>query len=309
MEDLLRNTLKSIEALQIQAGQGEQEVLEELKEIEAQLQSLLSRQKTTRTPMERVKMARRVERPTTMYYIEKLIDNFVELKGDRLSADDPAIVGGVGFFQGQPVTVIGHQKGRDTQENIHRNFGMPQPSGYRKAMRLMRQAVKFHRPILLFIDTPGAYCGIQAEEQGQAEAIAQCIRTSFTLPVPVISFVIGEGGSGGALAIGVADRIYMLENSIYSVISPEGFASILWKDNTRSVEASDTMKLTSYDLYTGGIVDGVIEEPEEGADADPALVASKIRAVVERDLKELQLLDDETRLSMRFHKYRVIGVV
>ncbi len=309
MEEMLRQTLKSIETLQAQAVSGETGVLSELKDIEEQLKALISRQHQNRAPMERVKMARRVERPTTLYYISQLIEDFVELKGDRLGADDPAIVGGVGFFNGMPVTVIGHQKGRDTQENIKRNFGMPQPSGYRKAMRLMKQAVKFNRPILLFIDTPGAYCGINAEEQGQAEAIAQCIRTSFTLPVPVISFVIGEGGSGGALALGVADRVYMLENSIYSIISPEGFASILWKDNTKSAQASEQMKLTSFDLYAGGIIDGVIEEPDEGAEKDPEAVAEKIAQVIEKDLRDLKLLDDDTRKSMRFHKYRIIGVL
>lgn len=309
MEEMLRQTLKSIEALQAQSGPHDSGMLEELKEIESQLQNLLLRQKDNRAPHERVKMARRVERPTTWYYIEQLLDEFVELKGDRLGHDDPAIVGGIGLFQGRPVTVIGHQKGRNTQENIQRNFGMPQPSGYRKAMRLMDQAEKFGRPIVLFIDTPGAYCGINAEEQGQAEAIAQCIRKGFTLTVPVLSFVIGEGGSGGALALGVADRVYMLENSIYSIISPEGFASILWKDNTRSSEASSIMKLTSFDLYGGGIIDGIIEEPQEGADADPADVADHIRHALTRDLKELDLLDPATRQSLRFHKYRIIGVV
>lgn len=309
MEEMLRQTLKSIEALQAQSDSGEAGMLEELKEIESQLQKLLLKQKDNRPPYERVKMARRVERPTTWAYIEALLDEFVELRGDRLGADDPAIVGGVGLFQGRPVTVIGHQKGRNTQENIQRNFGMPQPAGYRKVMRLMEQAEKFGRPILLFIDTPGAYCGIRAEEQGQAEAIARCIRKGFTLTVPVLSFVIGEGGSGGALALGVADRVYMLENSIYSIISPEGFASILWKDNTRAAEASSIMKLTSFDLYSGGIVDGIIEEPQDGADSDPGMVADSIRHLLQRDLKELDMLDPETRQSLRFHKYRIIGVV
>lgn len=309
MEEMLRQTLKSIEALKAQSASDDSGMQEELIEIESQLMSLLARQKEIRPPYERVKMARRVGRPTTLYYIEQLLDSFVELKGDRLGQDDPAIVGGVGLFQGRPVTVIGHQKGRNTQENIRRNFGMPQPSGYRKAMRLMEQAQKFGRPILLFVDTPGAYCGINAEEKGQAEAIAQCIRKGFTLTVPVLSFVIGEGGSGGALALGVADRVYMLENSVYSIISPEGFASILWKDNTRAVEASSIMKLTSFDLYSGGIVDGILEEPQEGADADPEAVAERIRQTIRRDLKELDLLEPDTRQSLRFHKYRIIGVV
>lgn len=309
MEEMLRQTLKSIEALQAQTGAEDTDVLGELKEIESQLQALLLRQKDNRTPIERVKMTRRVERPTTAYYIDALLEEFVELKGDRTGQDDPAIIGGIGLFHGRPVTVIGHQKGRDTQENIHRNFGMPQPSGYRKVMRLMEQAEKFRRPILLFIDTPGAHCGIRAEEQGQAEAIARCIRKGFMLTVPVLSFVIGEGGSGGALALGVADRVYMLENSIYSIISPEGFASILWKDNTKSTEASAIMKLTSFDLYEGGIVDGIIDEPQAGADTAPEEVAEKIRHILVRDLKELDMLDPATRQSLRFHKYRIIGAL
>lgn len=308
-EELLKQTLQSIEALKAQSEAGETDVLKELGDIEIQLQALLHKTHQNRTPMERVKIARRIERPTTFHFIDHLLTDFVELKGDRLGADDPALVGGIGRFHGQPVTIIGHQKGRNTQENIDRNFGMPQPAGYRKAMRLMDQAAKFGRPILLFIDTPGAYCGIRAEEQGQAAAIAQCIAKSFTVPVPMLSFVIGEGGSGGALALGVADRVYMLENSVYSVISPEGFASILWKDNTRGGEASEKMKLTSFDLYTGGLIDGIVPEPSEGADADPAAVVKEVEQIIERDLKEISLLDADTRRNLRHHKYRVIGVV
>lgn len=211
---------------------------------------------------ERVLISRRTDRPTGIDYIETLFTDFVECHGDRYFADDPAIVGGVARFCGRPVTVIAQSKGRDTKENIKRNFGMPSPEGYRKALRLMRQAEKFHRPVICFVDTPGAFCGLEAEERGQGEAIARNLYEMSSLKTPVLSVIIGEGGSGGALAMAVADEVWMLENSVYSILSPEGFASILWKDSTKAKEAAGVMKLTAGDLYQMNMVEQIFTEPE-----------------------------------------------
>ena len=215
------------------------------------------------TPWERVQVSRRKDRPVGSDYIRELVDDFVELHGDRLFGDDKAVIGGIGYFCGEPVTVIAQEKGTTTKENIARNFGMPSPEGYRKALRLMKQAEKFHRPVICFVDTPGAFCGLEAEERGQGEAIARNIYEMSALKVPVLSVIIGEGGSGGALALATSDEVWMLENSIYSILSPEGFASILWKDSKRAKEAAEVMKLTAKDLYEAGIVEQVFAEPEE----------------------------------------------
>ena len=213
---------------------------------------------------ERVKIARSSERPTTFDYVGKIFDRFLELHGDRACKDDGALVGGIATINGVYVTIIGQQKGRNMKQNMKRNFGMPNPEGYRKALRLMKQAEKFHRPIICFIDTPGAFCGIEAEERGQGEAIAKNLYEMSALKVPILSTVIGEGGSGGALALGVANEVWMLENSTYSILSPEGFASILWKDSKRCDEAASIMKITAADLLDLGIIDKVIkEQPEE----------------------------------------------
>lgn len=220
------------------------------------------------TAWERVKIARGTERPTTIDYIGSIFDRFLELHGDRMNGDDGAIVGGIATIDGIPVTVIGQQKGRNIKQNMKRNFGMPYPEGYRKAMRLMKQAEKFHRPVICFIDTPGAFCGIEAEERGQGEAIARNLYEMSALKTPILSIVIGEGGSGGALALGVANEVWMLENSTYSILSPEGFASILWKDSKRADEAAKIMKITAEDLKELRVINKVIDEQKKVNESD-----------------------------------------
>ncbi len=259
-------------------------------------------------PSEKVKIARLQERPTSFDYINKLISDFIEFHGDRLYGDDSSIVGGIGKFEGIPVTVIGHQKGKDTKENIKRNFGMPHPEGYRKALRLMKQAEKFKRPIITFIDTPGAYCGLGAEERGQGEAIAVNLIEMSKLKTPIIAIVIGEGGSGGALALGVADRVAMLENSIYSVISPEGLSSILWKDSSLAQKAADIMKLTAQDLLSLNVIDGIIKESLGGAHKDVDFTAYNIKEYLLNELKLIMKLDTLELLDKRYEKVRRIGV-
>lgn len=234
------------------------------------------------TAWDRVRIAREMDRPTSLYYIEHIFENFMELHGDRGVKDDPAIVGGIGFLDGFPVTVIGQQKGRDLKEQVERNFGMPNPEGYRKALRLMKQAEKFRRPVVCFVDTSGAFCGIEAEERGQGEAIARNLMEMAGLTVPVLSVVIGEGGSGGALAMAVANEVWCLENSVYSVLSPEGFAAILWKDGKRADKAAEVMKMTSDHLKALGVVDRVFQEPEPvHVDNGSALAADMKEAMIE----------------------------
>ncbi len=259
-------------------------------------------------PWEKVKLARFQERPTTLDYIKRLISDFTEFHGDRFFGDDSSIVGGIGMFEGLPVTVIGHQKGKDTKENIKRNFGMPHPEGYRKALRLMKQAEKFKRPIITFIDTPGAYCGLSAEERGQGEAIAVNLVEMSRLKTPIISIVIGEGGSGGALALGIADKVCMLENSIYSVISPEGLSSILWKDANLAQKAADIMKLTAEDLLSLNVIDSIIKEPIGGAHKDIDFTVNNIKQYLLNEIKTLKELDLEELLNKRYEKVREIGV-
>jgi acetyl-CoA carboxylase carboxyl transferase subunit alpha len=256
------------------------------------------------TPWEKVKLARMPVRPTGLDYIDRIFDNFLEMHGDRFFGEDRAIVGGIAFFGNIPVTVIAQQKGRNTKENITRNFSMPHPEGYRKALRLMKQAEKFHRPIICFIDTPGAFCGLGAEERGQGEAIAANLAEMILLKTPIISVVISEGGSGGALALGVADKVYMLEHSIYAILSPEGFASILYKDSSKAEQAAKDMKLTAQDLLQFGIVDGIIPEPQGGAHNDFELMASNIKKVIETDLQDLMQLSADEMLERRYHKFR-----
>lgn len=260
------------------------------------------------TAWERVKLARKIGRPTAMDYIEKIFDDFMEFHGDRYFADDSAIIGGIALFNDIPVTVIAQQKGRNTKENIKRNFAMPHPEGYRKALRLMKQAEKFKRPVICFVDTPGAFCGIGAEERGQGEAIAKNLMEMIMLKIPTISILIGEGGSGGALALAVSDRIYMLENAVYSILSPEGFASILWKDSNRAEEAAEVMKMTANDLKSYGIIDGIIEEPNEGANTDCEMVALSIKSIIDREIKALKSLQTDKLLEERYNKFRKIGV-
>jgi acetyl-CoA carboxylase carboxyl transferase subunit alpha len=259
------------------------------------------------TPWQRVQIARHTLRPTTLEYVEQLFDSFLEVHGDRLFGDDPAIVTGVAKFNGVPVTVIGHQKGKDTKENIARNFGMPHPEGYRKALRVMQQADKFGRPIITFIDTPGAYPGKAAEERGQSEAIARNLREMAGLSVPVVSIVTGEGGSGGALGIVVANQVYMLENAIYSVISPEGAAALLWKDATQAQRAAESMRITAKDLHELKVIEGIIREPQGGAHHSLEVQAGHIRETLQQALAELAGLSQDELREQRYRKFRNIG--
>jgi acetyl-CoA carboxylase carboxyl transferase subunit alpha len=260
-----------------------------------------------RTAFERVQLARHSDRPYTLDLIERLFEDFVELHGDKRFAEDPAIVCGLARFHGLPVIVIGHQKGRDTKQRSYRNFGMPKPEGYRKALRVMKLGEKFGRPIFTFIDTPGAYPGIDAEERGQAEAIAYNLREMAKIKVPIIVTVIGEGGSGGALAIGIGDQVLMLENSIYSVISPEGCAAILWKDSSRADQAAEGLRLTAQHLQEEGIIDKIIPEPEGGAHNDYDQTARYLDSALSERLAEAVSCSQEDRLKRRYTKLRGFG--
>jgi acetyl-CoA carboxylase carboxyl transferase subunit alpha len=263
--------------------------------------------KQSTTAFERVQLARHPERPYTLDFVDRLFEDFTELHGDRRFGDDPAIVCGFARFHGMPVLVVGHQKGRDTKQRQFRNFGMPKPEGYRKAIRAMKLGEKFERPIFTFIDTPGAYPGIDAEERGQAEAIAYNLREMAKLSVPVIVTVIGEGGSGGALAIGVGDQVLMLENAIYSVISPEGCAAILWKDSSQAARAAAELRLTAEDLFSGGIVDQVIDEPEGGAQNSHDNAARLLDSALSSKLAESIGSNVAERLTRRYQKLRHLG--
>lgn len=259
------------------------------------------------TPEEKVKIARDPGRPGTADFISALFTDFFEQRGDRQCREDGSILGGIARFHGRPVTVIGHRKGKNLEENLKCNFGMPGPEGYRKAQRLMRQAEKFGRPIITFVDTPGAYPGKEAEERGQGEAIAQCLALMSSLTVPVISIITGEGGSGGALALAVANRVLMLEHAVYSVLSPEGFASILWKDASRSGEACEMMKLTAQDLYRDGIVEEVIPEPLGGAQRGHTALFEHLDTALRSHLRELCRMNGRQLADQRYKKYRQIG--
>lgn len=258
-------------------------------------------------PIEQVQVARHPRRPYTLDYMSRVFTDFMELHGDRAFRDDEAIVGGWARLAGESVMVIGHQKGRDMKENLRRNFGMPHPEGYRKALRLMRMAEKFGRPVVTFIDTPGAYPGLGAEERGQAEAIAMNLREMARLKVPLISVVIGEGGSGGALALGVTDRIIMLEHSVYSVISPEGCAAILWRSAEHREKAASALKLTSANLVALGVADDIVPEPAGGAHADWDTTAGRLKDKLIQHLTELDELDTDEMLNRRWHKYETMG--
>ncbi len=261
----------------------------------------------TRSAFDRVKLARHPDRPYTLDFVERLFEDFVELHGDRRFAEDPAIVCGFARFHGLPVVVVGQQKGRDTKQRGYRNFGMPKPEGYRKAMRAMKLADKFGRPIFTFVDTPGAYPGIDAEERGQAEAIAYNLREMAKLKVPVIVTIIGEGGSGGALAIAVGDQVLMLENATYSVITPEGCAAILWKDSAQADQAAAGLQLTAQHLLKEGIIDQIISEPAEGAHTDHDAAARFLDAALTRQLAEAVSLSQDERLKRRYSKLRQFG--
>ncbi|MBQ8278954.1 MAG: acetyl-CoA carboxylase carboxyltransferase subunit alpha [Roseburia sp.] len=250
------------------------------------------------TPYDRVQIARKKNRPVITDYINALFDDFIEMKGDRLGAEDESILGGIALFCGKPVTVIGHRKGRTTEENIKYNFGMTSPEGYRKALRLMKQAEKFGRPVITFVDTPGAYPGIEAENHGQSVAIAESIAKTITLKVPVITIITGEGSSGGALAISAGDSVWMLENAVYSILSPEGFAAIVWKDAKRAAEACEIMKITAGELYELGLVDGIIPEGKQ--------CLSAIRKMLVTELNRLSRMSSSNLVAARYKKYRYI---
>ncbi|MGJ7920445.1 acetyl-CoA carboxylase carboxyl transferase subunit alpha [Neobacillus sp. LXY-4] len=279
----------------------------EIFNLEMRLEKLEKEIYENMKPWDRVQLARHQNRPTTLDYISLLFTDFIECHGDRTFRDDEAIVGGIAKFNGLPLTVIGHQRGKDTKENIRRNFGMPHPEGYRKALRLMKQAEKFRRPIVCFIDTKGAYPGKAAEERGQSEAIARNLFEMASLKVPVICIVIGEGGSGGALALGVGNRIYMLENSTYSVISPEGAASILWRDAALAKQAAETMRITAPDLKELGVIDEIIPEVKGGAHKDVEAQAEEINKMLLKSLKELLALSEKELVDDRYEKFKAIG--
>jgi acetyl-CoA carboxylase carboxyl transferase subunit alpha len=298
---------EKIEELKDIANKADVDMSDEIETLETRLKQLELKIYSNMEPWDRVQVARHPERPTSLDYIKEIFTDFIEFHGDRYYGDDEAIIGGIASFDGKPITIIGHQRGKTTKENIRRNFGMPHPEGYRKALRLMKQAEKFGRPILCFIDTKGAYPGKAAEERGQSEAIAKNLFEMAGLKVPVISIVIGEGGSGGALALGVANRIFMLENSTYSVISPEGAASILWKDASLAKQAAEAMKITAQDLKGMGIIDDIIPEISGGAHRNIPAQALAIKECLLEELKQLQQLSSNELIEDRYNKFRVIG--
>ena len=302
----IRNKIDSLKESQ---EKNEVDLQDEIDMLEASLKRETTKVYTNLKPWDRVQIARLPERPTTLDYIPYIFDSFMELHGDRNFRDDPAMIGGIGYLDGKSVTVIGQQRGKDTKDNIYRNFGMAHPEGYRKALRLMKQAEKFNRPIFTFIDTKGAYPGKAAEERGQSESIAKNLMEMASLTVPVIAVVIGEGGSGGALGIGISNRVLMLENSTYSVISPEGAAALLWKDSNLAQIAAETMKITAHDLLDLGIIDEVINEPLGGAQKDEEAQALSIKKMFLKHLNELKQLTPEELANDRFEKFRKIGSV
>ena len=298
---------EQIEQIRQLAKDSEVDVSQQL----LQLETLAARRReeifSHLTPAQKIQVARHPQRPSTLDYIQVMTDEFIELHGDRRGSDDQALVGGVGRIGDQGVVLLGHQKGRDTKENVARNFGMASPGGYRKAMRLIEHADRFRLPILSFIDTPGAYAGLLAEEQGQGEAIAVNLREMFRLRVPIIATVIGEGGSGGALGIGVADRLLMFQHSVYTVASPEACASILWRDAGKAPVAAEALKITAADLLKLGLIDAVIPEPSGGNHWAPLQAAENLRSAVLQNLSELQALSEQEVMDQRYSKFRRMG--
>jgi acetyl-CoA carboxylase carboxyl transferase subunit alpha len=290
-----------VEAERAGEGKGELARLRGLVEDEAR------RVTSDLTPWQQCCLARHVERPYTLEFVRGLFSDWVELHGDRAFGDDPAIIAGLARFDGESVAVVGHQKGRDTRERLYRNFGQPRPEGYRKALRMMKMAEKFGIPVVSFIDTQGAYPGIDAEERGQAEAIARNLREMASLETPIVVIVTGEGGSGGALAIGIGDRVLMLEHSIYSVISPEGCAAILWKDQAEVQQAASALRLTAHDLLRFGVIDEIIPEPLGGAHMDPALAIRNVASALRRNLATLRRIKRAELPRRRFAKFRSMG--
>ncbi|WP_208592256.1 acetyl-CoA carboxylase carboxyl transferase subunit alpha [Gracilibacillus suaedae] len=300
---------EKIEELKAMTKDSDIDLSDEISKMEERLAKLENDIYGKLKPWDRVQIARHANRPTTLQYIEQLFTNFIEFHGDRLFGDDAAMVAGIAKYKGKPVTIIGHQRGENTKENLKRNFGMAHPEGYRKALRHMKQAEKFNRPIITFIDTKGAYPGKAAEERGQSEAIARNLMEMAGIKVPIICVVIGEGGSGGALGIGVGDRIHMLENSTYSVISPEGAAALLWKDSGQAEKAAKSLRITAPDLKELDVIDEVIPEPLGGAHRDMVTQALSISKVLDKSLRELEEENETSLLEKRWEKYKQIGEV
>jgi acetyl-CoA carboxylase carboxyl transferase subunit alpha len=298
---------KKIAEMRDMASSDDPEMKDVIEKLEKKANDLKIEIYSKLNSWQRVQLARHPERPYTLDYIQKMTTNFIELHGDRLFGDDNAIVSGFAELDGKPVVMIGHQKGRDTKSNIYRNFGMPNPEGYRKALRVMRLGAKFKKPIITLIDTPGAYPGIGAEERGQAEAIAKNLFEMSHFPVPVISVVIGEGGSGGALALGVSDKIFMLENSIYSVISPEGCSAILYKDSSKAPQAAEAMKITAKDLLELKVIDDIIPEPVGGAHRNHDESAKILKEKLVKEITELEKIPAEELINKRIEKYSKMG--
>ncbi len=306
-EKPLQELERQIDELERLGEERQIDVSTELKLLQDKLVTVRADIYKELTPIQRVMVARHPRRPYTLDYLSTIFTDFIELHGDRLYMDDPAIVGGWARLGGTSVMVIGHQKGRDTKENIKRNFGMPHPEGYRKALRLLQLAARFNAPVITLIVTPGAYPGLGAEERGQSEALARNILEMSILPTPIIAVVIGEGGSGGALALGVADRILMLENSVYSVISPEGCAAILWKDASQRERAAEALKLTADDLLTQKVIDEVVSEPVGGAHVDPDATGETLRNALLKHLNELKKVKGEKLVRRRADKFAAMG--
>lgn len=290
------------------AEENDVDVSGEIRQLESRAMQLRQEIFSSLTPAQRLQVARHPRRPSTLDYIQSITDEWIELHGDRGGADDPALVGGIGRLNGQPVVFLGHQKGRDTKDNVARNFGMASPGGYRKAMRLMEHADRFGMPIISFIDTPGAYPGPEGERLGQGEAIAYNLREMFRLEVPIICTVIGEGGSGGALGIGVAERLLMFEHSVYYVASPEACSAILWKDAGKAPQAAEALRITAGDLKNLGILDDLLPEPVGGAHSDPIKAATILKEALIRNLNALNQLTSHQRRELRYQKFRNIGV-
>jgi len=298
---------KKIEELTLFTSNGGIDLEEEILKLQKKSDQLVTEIYSRLTPWQKVQISRHPNRPYTLDYIEAMLTDFIEIHGDRSFADDPAIVCGMAKLDGQPVVIIGHQKGRTTKERVYRNFGQANPEGYRKALRLMRFAEKFNRPIITLIDTQGAAPGIGAEERGQSESIARNLAVMSMITVPIISVVIGEGGSGGALALGVADRVLMLEHATYSVISPEGCAAILWDDSSRANEAAELLKITAPDLFHIKVIDEVVEEPIGGAHRDPRRAAEMLKEAITRNLAEIKIMPAEDLVKLRYEKFRKLG--
>lgn len=298
---------KKIQELKAFTSEKKIDLSSEVKRLEEKLEHLKKDTYGNLTAWQRVQIARHPQRPYTLDYINMIMAGFIELHGDRSFSDDKAIIAGLANIDNQKVVVIGHQKGRDTKENLKRNFGCAHPEGYRKALRIMQLAEKFGLPIVIFIDTPGAYPGVGAEERGQAQAIALNLREMVSIATPIIAIIIGEGGSGGALGIGIADKVWVLENAYYSVISPEGCAAILWKDSSKAPEAAEALKLTAQDLLKMGLIDEAIPEPLGGAHRNPQKMAQDLKERIGANLKELNAINKEERLKLRYKKFRGMG--